>query len=245
MSQSPTIIAAFVAGMFSFLSPCVLPLVPGYLGLITGVRPEDAPSKVARARAIGTTGSFVTGFTIVFCLLGAGASTIGGWLLQHQQTLQRVAGVLIIGFGLMIAGVARLAPLQRERRFHVDPRRFGPAGPGLMGMAFAFGWTPCIGPVLGPILTLAATQATVWSGVALLFFYSLGLGVPFLASALLLDKLASTFAWIKRHYRAINSVAGAIMVAFGLVMLTGNLGNVSSWFTDLLTTIGLKRFTEI
>ena len=245
MSQTPSVVAAFGAGMLSFLSPCVLPLVPGYLGLITGIRPNDTPSKAARARAIAATGSFVIGFTIVFCLLGAGASTIGGWLLEHQQTLQRIAGALIIIFGLMIAGVATLPMLQRERRFHVDPRRFGPAGPGLMGMAFAFGWTPCIGPVLGPILALAATQATVWSGVALLFFYSLGLGVPFLLSALLLNKLTTTFAWIKRHYRLINGIAGATMATLGLIMLSGNLGRVSSWFTDVLTTIGLQRLTEI
>lgn len=245
MSQSPSVIVAFGAGMLSFVSPCVLPLVPGYIGLITGVRPEHADSTTSRARAIGTTGSFVTGFTIIFCLLGAGASAVGGWFLQHQTTLQRVAGALIIVFGLMIAGVAAIPALQRERRFHIDPRRFGPAGPGLMGMAFAFGWTPCIGPILGPILTLAATKDTVWSGVSLLFFYSLGLGVPFLLSALLLDQMASTFGWIKRHYKLINGVAGTTMIVFGVVLLSGNLGQVSAWFTDLLTAVGLQRLAEI
>jgi len=238
MSSTPSVIAAFGAGLISFLSPCVLPLVPSYLALISGTH-------VSRRKTVIATLGFIGGFTLIFCLLGAGASTIGGWLLTNQQTLQRISGLIIIFFGLMIAGVATIPALQRERRFHVDPAKYGVAGPTIMGMAFAFGWTPCIGPILGPILALAATTETVWSGVSLLFVYSLGLGVPFFASALAIDKLATTFGWVKRHYRAINVVAGSIMVIFGIVLFTGNLGQISLWFTDLLEAIGLKRLTTI
>jgi cytochrome c-type biogenesis protein len=238
MSSTPSVIAAFGAGLISFLSPCVLPLVPSYLALISGTH-------VSRRKTVIATLGFIGGFTLIFCLLGAGASTIGGWLLTNQQTLQRISGLIIIFFGLMMTGVATIPALQRERRFHVDPAKYGVAGPTIMGMAFAFGWTPCIGPILGPILALAATTETVWSGVSLLFVYSLGLGVPFFVSALAIDKLATTFGWVKRHYRPINAVAGSIMVIFGIVLFTGNLGQISLWFTDLLEAIGLKRLTTI
>jgi cytochrome c-type biogenesis protein len=238
---NPNIVVAFGAGMLSFLSPCVLPLVPGYLSLMSGLSAAELDTE--RARLLRSTLLFVAGFTVVFVALGATASAVGQTLQDHQRGLNQVAGVVIIVMGIVLAGAVSPAVLMRERRFHVSPSALGVYAPPVMGMAFAFGWTPCIGLVLGPILTLAAADGTVWHGVVLLVFYSLGLGVPFVVSGLALARLTGAFGWVKRHFRVINAIAGALLVAFGLLLLTGNVSWLSRHVADLLRAIGLDRLS--
>lgn len=238
--------AAFLAGMISFLSPCVLPLVPGYLSMMSGLSADEmAEAKAADLRRVlRSTLLFVGGFTVVFVALGASATALGDLLTEHQLGFNRAAGVLVIVMGLFMAGVVSPRILQRERRLHVAPSQLGGWAPPVMGMAFAFGWTPCIGPALTVIFTLAANQDTVYRGVLLLLFYSLGLGVPFVASGLALNRLTGTFAFVKRHFRALNLISGAILVTFGLLLLTNQLGQISIWIIEVMDDAGLDFLTS-
>src|SRR5687767_8407045 len=233
--------------MLSFLSPCVLPLVPGYLSLMSGVGVTQLSTATgADTRALlRSTLLFVAGFTVVFTALGAGATAIGQTLLRHQQGLNQVAGALVIVMGLFLAGLIAPGFLQRERRLHVLPESLGVYAPPLMGMAFAFGWTPCIGPVLSVVLSTAATQSTLARGIGLLLAYSIGLGVPFVAAGLGLGRLTGLFGWVKRHFRALNAVSGAFLVAFGLLLLTNNLGEVSGAIQRFMQDAGLGRLANI
>jgi cytochrome c-type biogenesis protein len=238
----PSIPAAFGAGVLSFVSPCVLPLVPGYLSLmsgLTGAELADARGEAQR-RLLRSTLLFVGGFSIVFVALGATASAVGDVLFDHKQVLNRVMGVIVIAMGLFLAGVASPRLLQAEKRFHVAPSKLGPWAAPVMGVAFAFGWTPCIGPVLSGVLTLAATGDTVWKGAFLLLVYSLGLGVPFVISGLGLARLESTFGWVKRHYRIINFVSGSLLVIFGVLLLTNRLTRIASVLVNFFDTHGLS-----
>ena len=239
------LLAAFAAGMFSFLSPCVLPLVPGYLSMMSGVGATElaVATKTDVRKLLRSTLLFVAGFTVVFAALGATATAVGSLLFRHQYGLNQISGVLIIIFGLFLAGLVSPRFMQQERRFHVTPAALGSFGPPVMGMAFAFGWTPCIGPVLGPILTLASEQSTVARGTSLLVVYSIGLGVPFVASGLAFGRMAGAFAWVKRHYRVINLVAGALLVVFGLLLLTNHVGLVSAAMQRFLSRVGLERLS--
>jgi cytochrome c-type biogenesis protein len=244
-----TFVLAFAGGMLSFLSPCVLPLVPGYLSLMSGVSVTQLTTSATTGddtrRILRATLLFVAGFTVVFTLLGAGASAIGQTLLRHQQGLNQVAGVVTIVMGLFIAGVLVPGAMQRERRFHVLPESLGVFAPPLMGMAFAFGWTPCIGPILSVVLSTAATQSTLARGIGLLVAYSIGLGVPFVAAGLGLGRLTGVFGWVKRHFRLLNAVSGAFLVGFGLLLLTNNLGEVSGSIQRFLEDAGLGRLANI
>jgi cytochrome c-type biogenesis protein len=237
----PSIPAAFGAGVLSFLSPCVLPLVPGYLAMMSGLSgAELADPKGADQRVVlRETVLFVAGFSVVFVALGASASAFGTYLYDNRVVLNRVMGVVVIVMGLFLAGVASPRLLQVERRFHVSPRRLGPYAAPVMGMAFAFGWTPCIGAVLSPLLILASSEDTVAKGAALLFVYSAGLGVPFVLSGLGLGRLQSTFAFVKRHYRAINGVAGTILVGFGLLLFFDRLTRINSYLVPFFEDNGL------
>lgn len=241
------VLLAFAGGMLSFLSPCVLPLVPGYLSLMSGVSTTQlATATKADTRALlRATLLFVAGFTVVFVALGAGASAIGQTLLRHQQALSKAAGVLVILMGLFLAGAIAPGALQRERRFHVLPDRLGVFAPPLMGMAFAFGWTPCIGPILSVVLAAAATTSTLGKGIALLVAYSIGLAVPFVAAGVAFGRLTSVFGWVKRHFRAINVTAGAILVVFGVLLFTGRLGRVSAVLISVLEAVHLGRLANI
>ena len=187
MTGSVSVVVALMAGVLSFLSPCVLPLVPSYLSFVTGMSLEDLQEGVDRKATLIHSLLFVAGFSIIFITLGASASFLGVFLRYYEVWIARIGGVLIIILGLHLIGVFRIAPLMRERRIHVNDRPAGYVGTLGVGAAFGAGWTPCIGPVLGAILTLAGTQDTVWSGVILLSVYSLGLAIPFLISALALD----------------------------------------------------------
>jgi cytochrome c-type biogenesis protein len=186
---------------------------------------------------------FVGGFTVVFVALGASASTVGSALHNHQVGLNRVAGVLVIVMGIFLAGLVSPRLLQQERRFHVSPSSLGGWAPPVMGMAFAFGWTPCIGPTLAVVYSLATAQGTLGRGVLLLFFYSLGLGVPFVATGLAFGRLTGVLGWVKAHFRVINLVSGLLLAAFGVLMVTNQVNTLSHAVTDVLDWLGLQRLT--
>lgn len=238
------LVIAFGAGIISFISPCVLPLLPGYLSMMSGYSASQLDAGEASPRRMtGVILLFIAGFTLVFAALGAGASAISDLLRQNLNSLTRIAGLVIIVFGALIVAMAIsnrgfLAVFNQERKVHVRPSRLGRWAPPVMGAAFAFGWTPCIGPVLTVILLTAATQETVGQGVLLLVTYSLGLGVPFLLAGLGLFKL---FGRLKPYLRPINIASGALLALFGVVMATGSLGDVSSWFQRTFYEIPFLR----
>lgn len=237
-------IAVFVAGIISFLSPCVLPLVPGYVSYIAGQTiPDSTASKglIVRMQALALSTCFVLGFATVFVILGASATALGQALISYRYELNLVGGVIVIGFGLFATGLLRPAWLQRN--FQVDIVLPGgrPVAAFLLGMAFAFGWTPCIGPILGAILTVSAASATVAKGVTLLAVYSLGLAIPFLLAALFTGDLLARIKLIGRVGRLLQILAGAIMVLMGIAMITGQLSRFSFWLLETfpwLSTIG-------
>ena len=216
---------AFVAGLISFTSPCCLPLMPGYVSYVSGVAsgtPSEHEGTVAvRSRTMLAAGLFVVGFATTFTLMGAAASELGTLILRNRLVLGRVAGLFVIVMGLTTTGLLRVPFLYRERRFDLRRIRPGPAGAVPFGMAFAIGWTPCIGPVLAGILTAAATVEGAWRGAALLFVYSLGLGVPFLLLALGVARTGRLFRWLRRHGRAIEVVGGSVLILMGVLMITG------------------------
>lgn len=246
-SGNPGLVVAFGAGMLSFLSPCVLPLVPGYLSLMSGVGATEVVEGAGSdtTRVLRATLLFVAGFTLVFTALGAAASSLGSLLLEHQVGLNRVAGVLVIAMGLFLAGLVSPRVLQAERRLHVSPSRLGVWAAPVMGMAFAFGWTPCIGPVLAGVLSLAASDGTVARGALLLVAYSLGLGVPFIASGIGFARLTGVFGWFKRRARALNLVSGLALAAFGVVLLLDRVSWMAGRLVEVMTRLGLERLTAI
>lgn len=226
------LVIAFGAGIISFISPCVLPLLPGYLSMMSGYSASQIEAgDVSTRRMLSVILQFILGFTVVFAALGAGATAIGSFLVRNLDSLTRLAGLLIIGFGLLMVALAvsnrgLLAPLSTDRRVDVRPSRLGRWAAPVMGASFGFAWTPCIGPVLGVILVTAGTQDTVGRGILLLVSYSLGLGVPFLLAGLGLFKF---FGKLKPYLRPINIASGVLLTLFGVVMITGNLVQISSW----------------
>lgn len=227
MGEPVTLLAAFGAGLLSFISPCVLPLIPGYLSFVSGVSLEEmrdgAASPASRRRVLVTSLAFVIGFSLVFVALGASATAIGRFIFERLPVLEKIAGVLIVVFGLHLMGVFRIGLLDREKRVHTRRKPAGVIGALLVGVAFAFGWTPCIGPILGGILTIAASKETVGAGVLLLGTYSAGLAVPFLLTAVAINRFFSVTARIRRHYRTIEIVSGGLLVAIGILIFTGQL----------------------
>ena len=243
MGELPAIsfTAAFGAGIVSFLSPCVLPLVPGYVSYVAGdtlTHRRHADSRLQRLSAIVLSLCFVAGFSTVFIALGAGATAIGQTLLRYKYEANIVAGIIVIVFGLFMAGALNLPWLQRDMRFHLDVKGGRPLGAYLIGVAFAFGWAPCIGPVLGAILTVSAVAATVASGTALLAAYSLGLGLPFLATAVYTDKLLAWLRSVRRVGRWLQVGAGVAMVLMGVAMITGMLTAFSFWLLQTFPVFG-------
>lgn len=261
VAHSPVgFVVAFGAGMASFLSPCVLPLVPSYLSLMSGLSAAELRAHTGGGGADGGGGAvtvaesetrtdqrsllrsallFVAGFTAVFAVFEAGASALGRTLQRHQTGLAEIAGVVIIGMGLVFAGLVRPSWLMRERRVHVSPSRLGSWAAPIMGMAFAFGWTPCIGPALGAVLALSNTGSTLARGELMLLCYSLGLGVPFVVAGLAFARLARVFDWVKAHLRAVNLASGLLLAALGVLLLTDNVHRLSGWFIKLP---GLNHF---
>jgi cytochrome c-type biogenesis protein len=244
-----SLIAAFVAGVLSFISPCVLPLVPGYLSFISGVSLDsmrtapagavvDAPaaSPAAGRHVFFASLFFVLGFSVVFIALGAAASTIGAALMERLTLFGKVAGVLLILFGLHTMGLLRINWFYKEKRIQTSSKPAGFAGAFVVGLAFAFGWTPCIGPILGAILALAADEGTLQRGVVLLGVYSLGLGVPFLLTSLMVNQFFKAFAKIRRHYRLIEVTAGVLMVTVGVLIFTNRFTIITQYLTPYLPT---------
>jgi cytochrome c-type biogenesis protein len=235
------IAAAFAAGAISFLSPCVLPLVPGYVSYVVGKSASDPESGYSIERRLATAGlsiCFVFGFSTVFVLLGASATALGQLLFKFRYELNVVGGAIVILLGLFMLGAVKVAWLQRDLRFHGFGEGGRPVAAYVLGLAFGFGWTPCIGPVLGTILTLAAAQASVTGGVALLGVYSLGLGVPFVLAALFTDGLIARIKAIGRVGRLLEPAAGAIMIIMGIAMITGQLSAFSYWLLETIPVLG-------
>ena len=229
---------AFAAGLLSFLSPCVLPLVPSYIGFLTGMTlPEmGGRRRVALLHAL----FFVAGFSLVFILLGASATALGRALNYYQIWLQRLGGLLIIGFGLVCLGVIRVDFLTQERRLHVEHKPAGFLGSALVGMAFGAGWTPCIGPVLGAILGLAATSADVTKGMLLLAVYSAGLAVPFLIAAVAVESFLGWFQRFRRYLPWVMRLSGALLVFVGILLLSGEFTRLAGWLQGF-TPEALRR----
>jgi cytochrome c-type biogenesis protein len=225
---------AFLAGIVSFLSPCVLPLFPSYLSFVTGLTFDElaTPDAGARARVRRLTVIhsllFILGFMLVFIALGASATAVGQFMRSNQDWIRRVAGVIIVLFGLHISGVFRLAFLQRERRLHLQERPAGMLGSVVVGFAFGAGWTPCIGPILGAILTMAGTTSQLSTGVALLFAYGLGLGVPFFLAAIGFSAFLTAFTRIRRWLRPIEVVSGLVLVVVGILIFTNTFAVIAA-----------------
>jgi cytochrome c-type biogenesis protein len=249
MEENVTLLAAFGAGLLSFISPCVLPLVPGYLSYISGVSLDEmrgtgavasggtvavAAAPDVRRRVLISSLAFILGFSLVFTAVGATASIVGQFVAGRLTFFSRLAGIVIIIFGLHTMGVLRIEWLYQEKRLEAGRQPAGPFGAMLVGIAFAFGWTPCIGPILSGILFLAGAQDTVGQGVRLLAIYSLGLGVPFLAAALAINRFFAAMAKIRRHYHAIEVVSGALLVAIGFLIFTNKFTIIVQWLTPWL-----------
>lgn len=226
------LLTGFAAGFISFLSPCVLPLVPGYLSYVTGQSLLTPAPAVTRLRAFGLSIAFVFGFATVFVSLGASATALGQLLLSYRYETNLIGGAVIILFGLLMVGFVTLPWLQRDFRFHVSLPGGRPFAGYALGAAFGFGWTPCIGPVLGTILTLSATTASVKQGVLLLGLYSAGLAVPFLAVSLLADRLILRLRGLRRTGRYLQIGAGAVTVGLGVAIVTNQLTVFSYWLLD-------------
>jgi cytochrome c-type biogenesis protein len=252
-----SLVAAVLAGAASFLSPCVLPLLPGYLSLMSGYSTRDiAEGNASMWRVTRATLLFVAGFSFIFIIVFGGAATSLGQLLNRNNSVfQTVAGWIVIAMGVFVAVTAVwtpqfLIPVMKDRRREVRPSRLGAFAPPMMGMAFAFGWTPCIGPFLGAVIAIAGSQpgaagANPARAMFILVFYSLGLGIPFLISALLLTKAFTVINGIKRYLTGISVVSGLLLAGFGLLMVTGNVTQLSSFFSDLLRRIGLDSLTSV
>lgn len=240
MNQNVTLLAAFAAGFLSFISPCVLPLIPGYISFVSGIsvdemRGDTAPA-TSRLQVFLTSLAFVIGFSIVFVALGASATAIGKFMFAKLPLLSKIAGIILIIFGLHTMGVFRLAFLETEKRVHAQRKPAGPLGAMLVGVAFAFGWTPCIGPILGGILAIAGSKNTVSEGITLLAVYSLGLGIPFLLTSLAINQFFTAAKRIRKHYHTIEVASGALLIAIGVLIVTGQLTIITRYLQPYLPT---------
>ena len=227
---------ALLAGFLSFISPCVLPLIPGYLSFISGLSVDQLndPSRRRQNMIQVGVGSilFVLGFSTVFILLGASATYVGGFLRDNIRIFNKVSGVLLVLFGLHVMGVFRINFLNYEKRIQTRKRRFGAISAYLIGLAFAFGWTPCIGPILGAILTVAANQGTVLHGIILLSFYSAGLGLPFIVFALLFNWFVGFSGFFKKHFHAVEIFSGLLLIVVGVLIFFNMLQAISTYLLE-------------
>ena len=232
--HDPGLIGAFAGGMLSFLSPCVLPLVPGYLSMVSGISVAElqAGDHGNVRRIVVSTLLFVAGFTAVFVALGAAASGFGQALREHQRGLEMIAGAFIMAMAVFLAGFVSPRFLMAERRLHVSPSEVGAWAPPLMGAAFAFGWTPCIGPILATILAVAASESTVVKGAGLLAIYSLGLGVPFIVAAFAVEPFAAFLARFRSHLVHVERAMGGLLVLTGIAFLAGFFTQLNNWLLE-------------
>ncbi len=244
MVDSPTVSLAFAAGVVSFVSPCCLPLVPGYLAAVTGRTPAENTRRVDR-HLVGRSLIFIASFSAIFILLGLSATAIGSFLFESQLTLRKVAGVAIILMGLVFVGAVFVPRLNRDFRPSGLIERAGAGGPLVAGVAFALAWTPCVGPTLGAILGLASTQQSTAEGAALLAVYSAGLGIPFFLAAVGWGAAQRSFGWVKRHYAAIQVGAGLVLIAMGVLVYTNELFLLNIEVQKALDDVGLNFFQEV
>jgi cytochrome c-type biogenesis protein len=238
MTPNVGLLAAFAAGFLSFVSPCVLPLIPGYISFVSGVSVDEMRSETtptaSRLQVFVTSLAFVIGFSIVFIALGASATAVGKFMFAKLPLLSKIAGAILIVFGLHTMGVFRLAILDTEKRVHSQRKPAGPLGALLVGVAFAFGWTPCIGPILGGILAIAGSKNSVGEGITLLAVYSLGLGIPFLITSLAINQFFGAAKKIRKHYHAIELASGALLIVIGVLIVTGQLTIITRYLQPYL-----------
>jgi cytochrome c-type biogenesis protein len=235
MSNLPLPLAAFLAGIISFLSPCVLPLVPGYVSLISGAGVEELKSNDSQLfrKVMLNSAAFILGFSIVFILLGAISTEVGQFLRFYKSTLARVAGVVIIVFGLHLTGIFKIKWLYTDARLHSVKGGSTPWGAFVIGFAFAFGWTPCVGPILAVILGFAAAQDSVMKGILLLAVYSLGLAVPFLLTSLGIERFLKFYSRFRSHMHALEVASGGLLIVLGVLLVFGRFTLISSYFSFL------------
>jgi len=235
MSSLPLPIAAFLAGLISFLSPCVLPLVPGYVSMISGAGVEELKSahgQLMRRVMVNSIG-FILGFSVVFVSLGAISTEVGQLAAQYKHTLSIVAGVIIIIFGIHLTGIFQIKWLLQDTRLHSVKGNSTPIGAFVIGFAFAFGWTPCLGPILTLILGFASQEDTLVKGILLLAVYSLGLAVPFLLTSLLMERFLKFYSRFRSHMHALEVASGGLMIALGILLVIGRFTLISSWLSFL------------
>jgi cytochrome c-type biogenesis protein len=238
------IAAAMFAGAISFLSPCVLPLVPGYLSAVTGLTPNDLDRAPAR-RVLLPSLLFVGSFSAVFVLLGVTATGVGSTLRDHRETLEKISGLVIIALGLLFISSLFVTRLNREWRVDALMERAGRGGPVVAGVAFAVAWTPCVGPTLGAILSAAALTESAGRGAFLLVAYSAGLAIPFLLTAVAFSRMTSAFAVVKRHYREIMATGGVVLVAMGVLIFTGEIAELNIEAQRMLNGLGITFFDSV
>ena len=236
-SLMPAVLVSLLAGLISFLSPCVLPIVPPYLAYMSGISLDSSAVK-SNLKVVIVAAFFVMGLSTVFLILGVAASSFGILLLGYKDLLTTIAGLLIMCFGLHFLDIVRIPLLNREVRFDVGDKGGSFFGAYLLGLAFAFGWTPCIGPQLGAILSLAASEASLYKGMILLSFYALGLGIPFLIVAAFLSKMGNTLLLFKQNFKIIERVMGLLLWTVGLLMLSGGFTDLSFWLLETFPYLG-------
>ena len=238
-SLLPALFVALFAGLISFLSPCVLPIVPPYLAYMSGVALTDVDNKKSRQKIVLTALFFVLGLSTVFVFLGFSASAIGAVFFEYQALLNTIAGFAIMLFGLHFLDIYRLHFLDREARFEVGNYQGTAFGSYVLGLAFAFGWTPCIGPQLGAILSLAASNGSIVKGTVLLAFYAIGLGIPFLIFAFFINRLDGVLSFFKQYFELIERIMGLLLWTVGLLMLTGGFSSISFWLLETFPSLSV------
>lgn len=232
-NEIPSLISAFLGGFFSFASPCVLPLVPVYISYISGISLEELQGKGKILPVFLNSLFFVFGFTIVFVFYGASATFIGQLISQYKYILSKIGGIIIIIFGIHFLGLFRLKFLDFERKINIRGKSASYLGSFIMGFAFSFGWTPCIGPILAAILILAAQKETLLQGIILLFIYSMGLGVPFILSGIFINYFFKTFSRIKKHFKKIEIIAGILLIILGIFVFFDIINTISSFLPQI------------
>lgn len=234
-TENVSIFIALSAGFISFLSPCILPLIPSYMAFITGISLEELSHEknLKRVRKIVIINSllFILGFSIVFIALGASATFMGKFLSRNIRWFEIVGGCVVFLLGLHFIGIFRLKFLNREKKIHLKDKPLGFIGTVLVGMAFGAGWTPCVGPILGAILTMAATTQNIFKGIVLLAFYSVGLGLPFLISGLIIHKFFEYFKAVRKYFKVITAVGGILLIILGVLLITGYFSSISSYLS--------------
>ncbi|HTZ18971.1 MAG TPA: cytochrome c biogenesis protein CcdA [Dissulfurispiraceae bacterium] len=236
MTNEVSYTLAFLAGVLSFLSPCVLPLVPAYVSFISGLSFDELRHTRRYTKGLGSTFAFVLGFSTIFMALGASSSLLGSLFVTYQDYIRIGGGILVIIFGLFTSGLVKLDFLMREKRFHFEKHPAGYVGAFFIGMGFAAGWTPCIGPILGTILIYAGSQASATYGLKLLAVYSLGLAVPFILATVAINIFFSYTRKLQKFMRVVSIVSGLVLIAFGIILLSNNIG----WLAGFFPNLGIK-----